>query len=499
MSTASKGDLSSKGLAFAFLTTGGFAVANLVTSLARNKGLAVELGPVGFGQWSQIMAFAFLVQTAATLGITGGVARYVAEYRREGRSPEAVVTTALIFLGGVSMLGAFLLLMASPWIARWTVDQSDWWWVVGLAGFIAPLVAVHCVYQSALKGFGDYKGLAKAGIFGAFASLAIAIVAALTLGVKGVAIFVTGSFLVQASLHAWQLRRHLSLRVMLRQFELPLVRKLLGYGGVAMVGAILATVGNLAGRSVLLHEYGPESNGYYQAMSGLTLQILPVFLSGITLYVIPRLGGVSDKAYTGEVVTLVVRAVCLLIMPLLALGVVFREWFLQYLFSAEFLVAAPWLPVQFTGDLFLALAWACSSFLLPTGRLRAFLICESTRAILFFLIAVTLLRLHLEPLGVSALAIALVVAYAVEVVMLVYVARRAIGLRLGCLLRNIVPMLLAWCGVLAVCYLFPLGLRLLMVSAILGLYWWRMIERREWGLLVSALRFRKPGPSVSGS
>ncbi len=479
----------------AFLTSGGYTLANLIASLGRNKGLAVLLGPDGLGQWSQVMSFTFLVQTAATLGVTTGVTRYVGQYRREGRDPGDVVRSALLFVGGGAFLLGLALFAASPWLARLTVDRADWWWVVGAAGLAAPLISAQSVYQAGLQGAEDYRGLAFAGIASAGAALAVSLLAAWLWGAKGVAFFVAGSFLLNALFHAVRLRRSITMRLSLR-IDRDLVRALLAYGGVTIVGAVTASVGNLAGRSVLLHEYGATANGYYQALSGLTLQILPVFLSAITMYVVPKLGGISDRRYTSELVARVIRAVCLLVLPLLAGGVIFREWFLAILFSPEFVLASPWLPVQFTGDVFLALAWATGSFLLPTGRFRIFLVCESIRAGVFLGLAVLFLRLRMEPLGVGALASAHLLAYGLETVMFLVAARRTIGFSVGASARILFTGGVAWIGVVALSWWLPLVWRaplgLLLLLAYLGM----ALNKDEWASLKSLLqrlRWARPG------
>jgi O-antigen/teichoic acid export membrane protein len=482
------------GLLAAFLTSGGFAVANLISSLVRNKGLALYLGPEGFGEWSQILAMALLIQIAASMGIGAGVTRYIAESRRNKQPPERVVGSALLLVGGTASLIALGVALLSPLVARLVLDRADWWWVVALAGLAAPLVALQQILHATLNGFQNYRGLAWAGMSNAFAAIGVALVAVWLLGAAGGAIFVVGSFGLNVLFHLNQARRHIRLAGLFT-YDPAVVRGLLGYGGVAVVGAVLGALGSLAGRSLLLHEYGAAQNGYYQAVSGLTIQILPVFLSGITLYVAPRLGGVADRREISTIVGRVLRVVLLLVMPLLAAGAILREWFLRLLFSADFVAASPWLPVQFTGDLFLALAWATGSFLLPAGKLRPFLLLESARALIFLGAAVLLLRSGYFAQGLGALALAHLGAYAALCGFFAIFLRADIGPALREARFLGFTAALFWALALAASYLLPIPWRIVVYSLGLIIFWYANISKKEWRLLAEQLPFWRTAPT----
>ncbi len=489
------------GLAAALLTSAGFTLANLFSSLVRNKGLAVWLGPEGYGQWSQILAFGMLVQTAASLGLTAGVTRYVAQYRREGRPIGPLLRTAAAFVTFVTVAVALLLVAASPWLARLVLDRGDWWWVMALTAAAAPVVALQAILQAALNGVEDYRGLAWAGIGSALAGLGVAFVAAGTLGPGGGALFVLGSFTLNAALHAWRLRRHLAgeqaraTSQEWRTLDPALVRGLLAYGGVALVGAVLGAAGSLAARSALLHASGPAANGLYQAMSGLTLQILPVFLSGVNLYVMPRLGGVRDAGLTGQVVQRVLRIVALIVVPGLAGGVILREWFLALLFSPAFVSAAGWLPVQFSGDVMLAVAWAAGSFLLPTGRLRLFLAAEVLRSAIFIVVSVALLLSGIFDAGIGALAIAHLAAYGTICILYFRVLVREHRAAMGGLRALAFGAAALWVATALLSYTASPAWRLAVFVPLLAIYWRAFVEAGEWRQLTGLLRAAAPAPS----
>jgi PST family polysaccharide transporter len=264
---------------------------------------------------------------------------------------------------------------------------------------------------------------------------------------------------------------------------------------VALLGSLLAAGATLSVRSILLHAHGPDANGFYQAMSGLTLQILPVFLSGISLYVVPKLGGSNDRGYAGDVLTRVVRIILLLVTPGLALGVVFREQFFLVLFSHEFVRASAWFPVQLTGDLFLALAWAAGSHLLQMGRLRAFLICETVRAALMLAVGAGLLRMGLDEQGIGALAVAHGVSYAAEAGLFLWLARRDVGLSLVRFIPLFLTAGIAWGAVAAAGYLLPPVWRLAVWGLATSFLWGFGITREERAkLLALVVRRRATAP-----
>jgi PST family polysaccharide transporter len=441
-------------LAAAFATTGVYAAANLVGGVARNKALAVLLGPSGYGQWSQVMSFFYLLQTGAVLGVTTGVARYVAQYRRAGRNPATVIATAGALTLGAGLLLALGAAAAAGPLARWVVGSPAWSGVLALTALAIPLVAAQALFQAGLQGFEDHRALATGAVAGAAASLACAVGAAMVWNARGVAGFVAGSFAAGALVYGRGLWRRLPLWRGAR-VERALLRGVLAYGGVALAGTALAAAATLAGRSLVLHAYGAAAAGYYQAMSGLTLQILPLFLSGAALYTVPRLAGEGEGARAGAVIGPLIRVLVPLVAAGLALGLALRETFFAVLFTPAFAPAARWFPVQLTGDLFLTLAWASGAHLLPMGRLRTFLWCESARAAVFLAATLALLALDLEPSGALPPAAAHALSYAAEAGLFVGLARRYHGLDVGALAPRFALTAAAWAALLAVTYLAP--------------------------------------------
>lgn len=445
-------------LGAALATTGIYAGANLAASLARNKTLAVLLGPGGFGEWSQVMSFFYLLQTGAVLGVTTGVARYVAEYRRTGRNVADVIASAGALVLGAAVLMAAASAAFSPRAAVWIVAKPAWAGVFALTALAIPFVAAQSLFQAALQGYEDRRGLALTSVGTAAAGLTAALAAGALWGARGVAAYIVTSFAAGSYLYARRLRRHVpSLRG--ARVERALIGGVLSYGGVALAGTVAAAGATLAGRSLVLRAYGPEAAGYYQAMSGLTLQILPLFLSGIALYTVPRLAGLRDGAQAGPVIAPSVRLMAPLVAAGLSLGLVFREPFFALLFSPAFAPAAAWFPVQLTGDVLLALAWSAGAHLLPMGRLRIFLACEALRAAVFLAAAAGALALRLEPTGAAPLAVAHAISYAAEAAVFLYFARRGFGLPLREPAARLAITFGAWGAMIAVSYLAPLPWR----------------------------------------
>lgn len=458
----------------AFAASGGFTAVTLACSVIRSKGLAVILGPAGFGEWSQVLSLFLLLQTAATLGVTGGVARFTAERARCGQPTAPVVFTALLWVGGFALLLALTTVVLASWLAQLAVGRSEWWWVIALGALAAPLVAAHAIFLSGLQGLGAYRSLAWAGVKGALAGLGVGLVAALWVGSAGVAAFMVGSF----AANAWFFGRALVMQPGFYgpwQPEGTLIRPLLGYGGATLVTAIFSSAASFSGRAWLVSASGADAAGLYQAMSGLTLQILPMFLNGAALYAAPRLAGTSDAGMASRVVTAVWLVVAMVVVPPLALALIFREAFFSILFSGAFRPAAGVFPLQLTGDLLMSFCWATACYLLPSGRLRSFIFCETARCVTYVATAAALLAVWSGP---GALALAHALSYALELLLFLAVARHH-----GLLLRDrytlLVGSLIAWACMVVATYTLTLAWRVVALFVVMGAFFGWMAAKRS--------------------
>lgn len=426
--------LKTGGLILAITATGAASLVSFGGSLFRNKLLAVVLHPAGYGEWSQFLTFFNLLQTAAIFGLGTGVTRLIAQRHAGGKPLEPVLTAGAMIAMSAALFLCLVTAALSPWIAEILVNNRHWWWVVALIGLAALPVGLQSIFQAVLYGLEDFRAAGRAGIFTALAGLPLSWLTAWYLGAQGVAIFVIGSYLMSSIFFGWSLRKFVVFRPRL---EPGLVKALITAGGAVLSASMLGMLGATIVRSLVLHAAGAAHVGYYQAMSLLTLQALPMLLSGIGAYVVGR--AVRDN----RVIFSATRLVLLLLIPGLGLGIMLREWFVRILFSAAFAPASVWMPLQFTGDLLLGVSWVWSAVLLAHGRNGMYMAIVFVKTCVF--LAITYAGLNMLPSwGPGAPALGYALANGLECLLFSRTPVLRLAVREPDFLRLLVSSATAW-------------------------------------------------------
>ena len=356
--------------------------ASTVFGWLRIKGLAVTLGPSGFGVYGQIWVFVLYTGSFAAAGIGVGMTKFVASERerRDTVALSALASTALtlpLLAGG--LLG-LLTLGVSAALAP-LLTGSDQVSLVWLAALSIPLVGIQMTFQPLLQGFEDAKG--QAAIFAAYgASFALlSIGGALLLGVWGAVAALLCGNLVLASLYLYRGRELLTmaggaLRIARRRAR-KFARPLLAIGSGALLGLIVFSISDLAVRIAVLHYDGKEALGFWVALMTLSVQFLGAISSAVVFFTAPMTARAAAREDTEAVRTVVddsLRLSTLAVAPLIGLVLTFRDPIVSVLFSDEFDGMAAYLPAQMTGDLLRAFAWPLGLCLVPLGFIRVWVL-----------------------------------------------------------------------------------------------------------------------------
>lgn len=146
-------------------------------------------------------------------------------------------------------------------------------------------------------------------------------------------------------------------------------KTLLRFGAASLVGIAIGNGLSLALRRVIIAKLGLDSSGLYQVAYGLTQQYLTLVLGAMSAYSFPAFRAVHrDPVKLAQEVNQTLRGALLIIVPIIAILLVFRQQFIWLLFSKDYLPAGDMLRVQLIGDLFKVMAWALGLPILASGR-----------------------------------------------------------------------------------------------------------------------------------
>ena len=156
---------------------GGVQVLSVLCSIVRIKLVAVLIGPVGIGLFGLYNSAIDMINNLSNLGIRSSSVRDISiEVERGSRQRVAeILAVVRRWTWALGIVAAFVTLVASPLLSRWTFGDSDHIW-----GFIALSVVVmfnaltNCE-QSILQGTRRLRQLAQVGVYSVATGLLVSV------------------------------------------------------------------------------------------------------------------------------------------------------------------------------------------------------------------------------------------------------------------------------------------------------------------------------------
>lgn len=407
---------------------GGAQVINVISGLIKMKAAAMLLGPTGVGL---IGLYINLMQTAATvsaLGLGNVGTRQIATSHAEGgeiavgRTRRALFWMTLV----LAIFGGGLFWLISDWIAhallKDSIKASDLTWLslgVGLT--------VAAGSQGALlTGLRRVSDLAWVTI-GAGASAALFGIIALWLwGSSGITAMVIAAPVATFLLgHIFVSRLGSPKGAMASLPEMSREWRVMARLGFAfMVSGVITLLGQLAVRTLVQRELGPEALGQFQAAWAIGMTYLGFVLAAMGTDYYPRLSAaIGDPVAASQLVNEQTEVALLLCAPVLLTVLGLAPWVIALLYSAEFGPALDILRWQILGDILKVISWPLGFVLLARGAGNTFILTE-TLGMGTFVLGV---MFGLPMIGVTATGVSFLALYAVYLPLVWWFGGRMIG------------------------------------------------------------------------
>nr|WP_281356626.1 O-antigen translocase [Parvibaculum indicum] len=393
---------------------GAASMLNILSGLVKMKVAALLLGPAGVGL---IGIYQNLMQTASTvsaLGFNNIGTRQVASASAAGEDDALLLVRQALLWGtvGLALIGAGVVWLTSPWIARRILDDpgaaGDVAWL-GLGVALTVAAGSQTAYLTGLRRIGD---VARVNVLSGVAAATLGILAIWLWGHPGVLVLVlmvpTTGFLAG---HWFVSRLEQPAGRQPTAAELAGEwRKLALLGAAFMLSALAMTVAQLAVRSLVQHRLGVDALGQFQASWSIGMIYLTLILGAMATDYYPRLAGaIADHASAARIVNEQTEVALLLIGPVLLAMLSLAPWVIHLLYSAEFATASGILRWQILGDILKVVTWPLGFVVLSMGAGRVFILSQSLGALA--MVGVTWAALPL--MGVTATGVAFIAMYAV--------------------------------------------------------------------------------------
>jgi len=481
------------------------SIATVIAAIVRAKILAARLGPEGTGVLAQLASLTAVLVPLATLGVGNGLVSMIAEARAAGDFARVHALTRLGnriawgIGGGLAVAAA----VASPWLAAGIYRDSGFTWAVLLGAAAVPLSAAASVHISMLQGHQAVRAMAGLSVAIAVAQIATIIPLAYLFGVKGA----VAQLVVIAAIWAWWSGRLLAPHTPRAPRAAgagaggagadaagsrTLLRPLLRYGISSLLVGLSSTLTLLVLRSLLVDKLGLGPNGIYQVCVGVSGLLMPTILNAITATVWPEIAALPRDQDAAPTMRSGVRLAFLLTTGACAAILVGAPIWVPLFYSGRFLPALDLLPLQFLGDYFRAAAWMFGIWLVPRNRLKPWVLFD----VVYGVTLLTAFLLLVDKVGLRSVVIGYVLAHMTHAGLHYWLARRAVGFRLGpdnrrLLLASLALLLglLAWT---------PRNLTGVAVGGTALVVWALIVVRtREWRAMLDMAR-RRLGGAIPG-
>jgi len=417
-----------------------------VSTLLLTPYLFRTLGAGGFGTWSVMFTLA-TVFSLLELGFANGVTKLIAELRAKGDRRGLDVTmgasvTLMAALGvaalGLAAASAFLLdgLAAAG-------DEDEFKVGMLLLGAIMPLRFAGTAYGTALIGYGRYDryNWGQVVLAGGFPIAAVAAVEAGT-GITGIAAAYAAALLGEAVVDAALLRRtdrELSLRPRLAD---PATRRRLGrLGSFPLLSDAMVFVGARMDTVLIAALRNAAAAAPYAAALKLqsALQALALPFVNLLMPMVSELWARGEAAEVARRLALTTRVAMQVTMPV-ALGLaLFSEDIVGLWLGEDAVATTATIVVLLVATQVVTLtALPAEKALIGVGRVGVIGALAVVEGVVNVVLTIVLVSAH----GAVGAAVATLVAYGVLAPARLPLAARAIGMRLGDLVRRgLVPAL----------------------------------------------------------
>lgn len=197
-------------------------------------------------------------------------------------------------------------------------------------------------------------------------------------------------------------------------------------GSAFMVAGLVLMLGQLAVRTLVQRELGPESLGHFQAAWVLSMTYLGFVLGAMGTDYYPRLtASIHDHATANRLVNEQTEVTLLLAGPVLLGMLALLPWVISVLYSEEFAPAADILRWQILGDVLKVISWPLGFIILAAGAGRTFMLSETAAMAVF----VSGTWLTLPWLGIQATGVSFLLMYIVYLPLVYWLACRRTGFR----------------------------------------------------------------------
>ncbi len=326
---------------------GGIQVMSVLSSVLRNKSAALLIDRYGQGLSDLFNSTTNFISSATTLVVPVAIVRKVSSlYEKYGINSVSVKHTIKVIRSWsvlTGLIGALLVLLASPLLSRITCDTANFTKSYLLLSPMLLMLSINGTEIAILKATRQLKQLAKATIMGSLATLVICVLCYYLWNIGGIVVSLNASLFVVTLLNARYATQRFSYRVS------PFCRRILSQGksliklGASyLLASLAAALSEAFIRTYLAQSGSIENVGLYAAGFALTVTYTRFIFNAMDADYYPRLSGIChDKILMNNAINKQIDVCVQLIVPCLLIFTLLSPEIIKLLYTDKYLEIVP--------------------------------------------------------------------------------------------------------------------------------------------------------------
>lgn len=408
---------------------GSVQVFQIIIQVVKSKFVAVLLGPTGVGIIGLYQSGMQLVQNLTNMGLASSAVRDVSEafgikdYDRVNQA----ITTIRKLVWGTGLLGMIALALFSPLLSKVSFGNYDYTIPFIILSVTLLLDQICAGQKVVLQGMRKLKELAKCSVIGSVFGLFVSVPLYYWLGVKGIIptlLLNSACSLVVSWLYSRRIpvqKVEMTAKETLRQGRLMLVM------GVSMsLSGIFGTLSAYIIRAFIQKQSGIEEVGLFQAGFVIMSTYVGLVFNAIATDYYPRLAAVNkDNSQCKQIINQQGEMATLILVPMLAICLVFMPVILKILYSDAFLRANDYICWACIGMYLRLAAWVISFSFIAKAESKLFMVNEALACLYYVVFSIVGYYFG----GLTGIGIAFALNYLVYFIQVYFIARKRYGFR----------------------------------------------------------------------
>lgn len=369
-----------KSLIKAFLKTSTGSLLAIIFGALAVKIVAVVAGPYGVGFFSIVRQVIQTLVSIATLQGNTAVVQGICNNYKEKKG--IYITSSASLIIAITLILSLVVWFFPELLSKFIFDQIENQniWIVRslIPGFVFGGFSLYFI--ALLNG---YRLIGKMAIVQALSAICGALAAypllklfGNTWGIVAILWVISGSSCIVSMIFSYYHGILKNFNVSLKTWiDVDASKYFIRFALVTFVSGLAATGGLLVVRLMFLRHGGMEESGLFEAAWMISNYYLMIFLSSLSTYYMPVLASSTSDSRI-ELINNILSFSTFVIVPMIAIAIIFKEELLSILYSKEFEDSVEILRWLLLGGFFKVFGWILATPMLAFAHLKHYLFLE---------------------------------------------------------------------------------------------------------------------------